>query len=468
MFSKFVRVLALGWVLYLVGLYIAYPPFWSRMDDVGNLVYAQEQWPGRSMWDVVKTQTLEEKRGPGLFRPVYPAYCYLFYSTFKNHPSLAYGSLFVFLLAVFWAWAHFFERYAFPSKGGENKFILFVLCLAFTPHINLFIHASLLEKWHVVAGVVAFFIVAKFLESVRRTAPERFAWTPTAATLAGLYLTLAFSLLAKPNGLFLLGPICFWLLIEFLRERRREYLTVLTAIVVVAVPAALFFYSIRGNYTSTYSLSAAPGLLLHPSKRTIVYVAAALLALSACFIRFRKAEAFLWPITVISFIVIMAPHPNGTAGYYIAPAGVHIAACVVVAMLGFGAYMKPAVMQLGTVLVLTAATAAAAPVWHERIATQHSLKDLAEWVNKTVAADGRKEPFIFIPTPCVETSGSITYFSRQPGSVKMVWDHTPLTASREKPIYMIASRECPPRPMAGFTFTEPIWVRGEWEIYVNP
>ncbi len=461
------QLIAFLWVAFFLIMYALHPPFWSRMDDAANLSRVHGEWSGRSFWEVVRNQTATEMEGIGMFRPLYPAYSYLFYKGFQSSSVAAYLSLLVFILTCFWFAGMLFERATGVQPPRAGRLLFFILCCAFTPHSNLYLHASILEKFVLVSALLSLGLLLHFSSSL--TGKNAFLLA------TGLVFSLSIGFLAKPNTLFLLGPIVAWLLLAGWQSKRRVFLAVAAVLILIGVPAGLFFLKIRGDYSSRYDLSSMSGLWAHVDKRTQVYGLLAVAALAASVAAnyaksrdWRRAFAageLFWPVGLLSFLVVMLPWPGGAGTYYVTPAGIFIVGSALLVLFHIYEYSRGRSWVLVSPVAL-ASLLALRPL-ASRISTQAGLQDVASWVRELGNGKEASASFVAMPTPCEETSLSVSYFSGRKGAVALAQADSLPPAAQNHNVYMITLRDCPPRPISGFHFTEPIFVKGEWKIYAD-
>ncbi len=421
------------------------------MDDASNLMQvstAHEQ--NKSFLDFVRDYSRNDMSGWGMFRPVYPAYVYHFYGFFENNSAALYAVNAGLLVLLFYLWGTLFEKMCWDG-GKAGRWFFLALCLAFTPHYNLFFFASLQEKFILWGGLLVF----ASLWGLHIGRISHFT------ALVGLVAGSAFALMAKATALFLFGPCFIWL--AWLSFNDRRNLALLAVFLIGYVGCAYFFTSIRSSYSSSYSFAEAPARLLSAGPRFHLFFVFGLASLAVMFWKNRASfrTQALWPIGLLSYLFIMLPWKGGVGYYLIVPVGVFTAATLL-CLYQTVRHQWPRVVWVfsAAVLALSVYSANVFALWTR----EHSgAGHVAEYVKANLPLDG--SVVIAMPEPCYEANLSMSYFIGQPGLLKIakqnVYPETPAGARK----ILLTDRYCPSSTLDGFTPDKLLYSSPPWHVY---
>lgn len=403
--SKIYRVVGLLWLTGILLFAFIKPPFWALMDDATNLSYIDEvKIEGKSLSQFTDEYMLRDRQVWGMFRPVYPAYVYVFYGAFKNHSGLAYGLNFLLVLGMLFGWAALFSKLVWR----EGKWLFFAWACAFTPHYNFLFFASLQEKLMLMGGLGLF----GSLWASENKSKSVYLFTFTAI------LSLAFAFLSKATTLFMSVPVFFWLLVLTKRDGKR-ILPLWLTLIPIFIGSALFFSSIRGMYSSFYNTSNLVSKFIHMGPRFHVPVFFGLAGLVGVVIDWIKQSppernlinqfhlAF-WPLGLLSYMAIMLPWKSGVGYYLLAPTGVFWMGTIIILYKIIKERVHPQVSIL-MILLLVLVSGFSAQKFAAWALQHHHARDVVQFIqNEMGPADN--QTVIAMPEPCQEARFALSYF----------------------------------------------------------
>lgn len=473
--KRYFQFLSLGIILFCVASFIKNPPFWNRTDDATNIQFVKKDWAGKNIKQVVVESVRSDLKGWGLFFPLYRAYSYVMYGTFKDQPVQAHIVLMLVVSAFFVGWAFLFEAMVSPHRDGEWKYLFFIFCFAFSPHLQHLFYLSIQEKFILAAGFFGFFSMHRYFKRLHKTVDASFQIKTLLMGMTGLFLGLSVGWFAKATTIFLLGPILFWLLMDYIQEGRKENLAMIASAAIIGAVCLTFSMTHRGYYSSKYSPLNFAGYLPQLNKKVSSYLIFIALVTAISISQGRKkekywrhsirAEQLVWPIGFFCFLVLMLPWPGGTTGYYMAGGSIFMVGTMTLAVFLLLAEFPGVAMKRTVMVALLVLTINRAFPCYRMFLTRSGERDVTEWIRDKMVENPSNPPFLGMPFRCQEATESLSYFSGFPNALQRVPPSEPSFLPAGKEAYLITVGECPPADTRGFDLEYPIFEKGDWRIF---
>lgn len=454
-------VLGIGWVLAAAALLIFKPPFWALMDDAANLSYIDLiRQNGTGLWQFVIEYSRRDVLSWGMFRPIYPALVYIFYGFFYTNPAAAYLTNAALMGVLFYFWGLFFERFSWRMGGQPApRWLFLAMCFIFTPHYNLVFFTSLQEKLVLWGGL----LVSWMLYGIQTQTINR--WVGA----LGIIIGSLFALFSKATALFLFGPVVCWLFLLCINERRNIPLIIVVAAIYLS--AAYYFSSIRTGYSNSYSLADLPSRMVHAGPRFMFPFIAGVLSLFLIMLHTwstRTAGGLkwsfrfsIWPLGLLSYLMIMLPWKAGIGYYLITPAGVFIIGTI----LSVYQIISPRLPFSNILLALAIAFASVFAFKKFRLwANEHHGTGLVTtYIKNNILSDA--SVVMAMPEPCHEGHLSLNYLLGQTTAIQLaqgnIYPNVP-TGTRK---FLIVDKYCPETSPNGFSPDRVLFEARPWAIY---